>query len=255
MSTGISGADTSGPELALESGAIVIPASGPVAVPDLIPQITAALNTIDRIKRDPEFSKRIADTIGPVITPFIQPMSQPMANIKRALLNSVTTLVPAPATAPDSLTVPGKVAITKKKSTKTLRGGMFTYGTTRGGVVTKLKKKKTKIPLAPAPVQMIQKITPSGLDRALTSLTHIEANLATVREISTAVASINTNLSELVELTKAATPAATASTNSAGNNSENTTGNTTENNSLEGGRRRRRSQTKGKRRGARRTRR
>ena len=219
MSDSISGAGTT-------SGAVPVPESGPVAVPDLRPQIIAALNTIDRIKRDPELSKRIAETIGPVITPF----TQPLANIKRGLLNTVTVYKQAP---PKVVT-----AKTGKTSKVPLAGGMFAYGTTRGGKKVSTKTAKVGKSLAP---QMIQITTPSALDRALTSLANIETNLATMGEINTAVANINTNLSELLDLSKAGTPAATP----AGNNANNTTNNST-NNSQEGGRRR---QTKGKRRG------
>ena len=203
-------------------------------VPDLKPQITLALNTIDRIKSDPELSKRIATTIGSVISPLLQPMT----NMKTALIDPVTTYVPlgnpmykVPAKTATPLK---KVAVSAKKPVpkKPVVYQETMSGEPQGGGATKLAPK----PMGPAPGRKAV-TTPSALNRALTSLSNLETSVASS---TNAITTINTNLSELLEAFKAANVPAAAE-------------NQTTNNSQEGGRRK----TKGnrKRRGRRGTRR
>lgn len=198
------------------SGSFSLPsATGPAA--DLKLRITDALNTIDRIKNDPQLSKRITDTIGTVLSPLIQPI----ANIKHGLLDSVTTYRKVQID-PTGKKNPGKKA--------PAGGGTGTLKRVKPGKIT---------PIAPKQTQMIQETIPSALDRALALLSNIDTNLASIDMINANVSTINTNLSALLDLSKAGTPAATNDTNTTTNNTTNTT-----NNSQEGGRR----QTKGRRR-------
>ena len=239
----------------MTSGSISLP-SGPAA--DLKRQITTALNTIDSIKNDPQLSKRISYTIGTVLSPLIQPM----ANIKHGLLDSVTTyrkvkVNPPGKTTPTRMTTPpGKITPPATPVT----------GISAGGGTKTLKKSKIGkgALLAPKQMEVIQETTrPSALDRALSFLANIDANLGSINTINDNVSTINTNLSELLKLSKAGSPTAndgtnttntnTANTNTANTNTANTntTNTNTTNNSQEGGRR----QTKRTRKGRGRTRR
>ena len=198
----------------------------------ITPLIHKGLNAIESILKKegsgPDVSSRIASIVQRIVKPFIGPST----NIQHALLEPVTTYRPATA--------------------KIKKAAANEYDNQGGGNVSLPPAAPTLKPMigkkAKKP-KMIATTTPPALDRILSSLSNIETYMSNMKTINDTVTTIDTNLRQILEVSKGANP--TPESNVDGN----------EDNAQEGGRRRRsrktrvRRQTKGKRKGRGRTRR